>query len=123
MFDMLANAVKNLFTKPATRMYPDYRRECFKGARGHLEINFENCIFCGICSRRCPADAINVSKSDRSWEVDPFKCIVCGACTEVCPKKCLSMEQAHLTPAYDKRRVLHVRKLEGAGDGRLAQNL
>jgi ABC-type sugar transport system ATPase subunit len=58
MFDMLGNVVKNLFSKPATRMFPAERRDSFKGTRGCLGINIESCIFCGICARKCPSDAI-----------------------------------------------------------------
>ena len=81
MFDMIANVIKNLGSKPATRMYPFVKREPFKDVRGKVGINIDACIFCGICSRKCPSDAITVDRSGKSWEIDPFKCVVCGVCS------------------------------------------
>ena len=34
MFDMLGNILKNVVSKPATRMYPFIKRESFKDTRG-----------------------------------------------------------------------------------------
>jgi len=103
MFDMLGNVIKNLFSRPATRMYPFEKRASFKGTRGQIKgINIDDCIFCGICSKKCPADAIKVSRDEKSWEIDKFRCVICGACTEACPKKCIIMDEAYKEPVYKK---------------------
>jgi formate hydrogenlyase subunit 6/NADH:ubiquinone oxidoreductase subunit I len=103
MFDMLSNIFKNLGSKPATRMYPFEKREPFKDTRGQISgIDIDACIFCGICVRKCPADALVVSKEEKSWEIDQYRCIICGACTEACPKKCIIMSQDHKTSAFKK---------------------
>ena len=110
MFDMLKSIMKNLVSKPATRKYPYEKREPFKDSRGMVNINIDDCIFCGICGRRCPSDAINVKKGDKSWEIDPYKCIICGLCAEVCPKKCLMMEANYKSPSYKKEKSKFVQQ-------------
>jgi formate hydrogenlyase subunit 6/NADH:ubiquinone oxidoreductase subunit I len=95
MLTMLKNIFRNLTSRPATRRYPFVVREPIPGSRSRLEIDPAVCIYCGICARRCPANAIAVSKDPKSWTLDPYRCILCGYCTEVCPKKCLSMNPKH----------------------------
>lgn len=50
----------------------------------------DSCVFCGLCVKACPADAIKVDRKAKSWEVDKEACIKCGACIDKCPKKSLS---------------------------------
>lgn len=92
---MARTVLKNLFSAPSTRKYPLEQREPFKRARGHIGIEIDNCIFCGICSKQCPVGAISVNKESKTWEIDPFKCIICEYCTEKCPKKCLSVNEQY----------------------------
>ena len=116
MFDMIGNIFKNLGSKPATRMYPFEKREPYEDTRGQLGgIDIDACIFCGICSKKCPSDAIVVNKAEKSWEVDRFKCVVCGVCTEVCPKKCLFMNEKYTDAAYAKDKSKHVQQPKTAG--------
>ena len=92
MASMLKSVLKNLFGKPATRLYPFVRREAFADTRGLLDIDISKCIFCGLCAKRCPANALAVTKKPQpSWTVDAYRCILCGYCLEACPKKCLVM--------------------------------
>ena len=87
--------MRSLFSEPATRMYPIQKRDVCSGARGHIAIRIEACIFCGLCGKKCPTAAIRVSRDNKSWEIDRLKCITCNACVESCPKKCLAMEKKH----------------------------
>ncbi len=103
MFKMVENVLKNLVSKPATRNYPFDKREPFKDSRGHISgCDVEVCIFCGICQRKCPANAIIVNKAEKSWEIDQFKCVICNACVEVCPKKCIISSEEHKSAQYTK---------------------
>ena len=113
MFEMFGNIMKNLVSKPATRMYPHVSREAFKDTRGKVEmVDIDKCIFCGICARKCPSDAISISRNDKSWEVDPFKCIICGVCADTCPKKCLNMSEQYYKPDSNKVKTKYVQKVE-----------
>ncbi len=92
LFTILKDIVANTFSKPYTRNYPFEVRPSFEGERGKLVIEEDKCIYCGICERKCPANAIKVTKKpDQSWQFERFRCILCAACVEACPKKCLHM--------------------------------
>ena len=96
MATMLSNIMKNLGRKAATRLYPFEKRDLPAATRGHLDIEIDKCIFCGACQKRCPTNAINVTRDPKTWAVNHYACIVCGYCVEVCPKKCLLMQTEHL---------------------------
>ncbi|HEY5584785.1 MAG TPA: 4Fe-4S binding protein [Ruminiclostridium sp.] len=114
MFKMMGNIFKNLVSKPATRLYPFEKREPFKNTRGQIAgCDIDKCIFCGICQRKCPADAIVVNKEEKSWEIDQFRCVICNACVEACPKKCIISSETHKTPQYkkDKLKIVQTEKI------------
>ncbi len=46
-------------------------------------IDEKNCTGCGLCSKRCPQEAIKGEKK-KSHKIDTEKCIRCGICAEVC---------------------------------------
>lgn len=116
MFEMLGNVIKNLFSTPATRVFPKEKREPFKDTRGMIGIDITGCIFCGICSRRCPPNAIKVDRNAKTWEVDPFKCIICGECVDVCPKKCMRMNEDYKSPAAGKSTDLYHQEAKPAAE-------
>ena len=95
--------MKNLFSTPATRAYPLEPREYPERTRGHIDIDINTCILCGICSRKCPADAITVDRAGGTWSIQRFGCVQCNSCVENCPKKCLSMGQTYTQPAAQKK--------------------
>jgi len=99
---MAKTIMRSLFQKPATLRYPFEPMPKDPLVRGHIAIDINDCIFCGLCAKKCPTHAITVEKSEKSWEIARFQCVLCGACTEVCPKKCLHMRN-ELTPASGER--------------------
>lgn len=98
---MSARTLKNLFTRPATRRFPAVVREPFALSRGEIKIEINNCIFCGMCSRRCPSQALSVKKEELSWEIDHLRCVVCRHCVDICPKKCLTQEHLAHEPVVE----------------------
>ncbi len=88
----------NMFRKPATLMHPFRKRVPFANTRGSIVIDYPACIHCGICARKCPADAIMVAKEPKSWRIEHRSCVICGACVDACPKKCLFMGSAYRAP-------------------------
>ena len=50
----------------------------------------DSCVFCGLCAKACPADAIKVDRKAKLWEVNTEDCVKCGACIDKCPKGSLS---------------------------------
>ncbi len=98
LFTIFRNIVRRSFSRPVTRNYPAEVRDPFPGEKGKLIIEADKCIYCGICAKKCPANAITVNrKPDASWQFQRYSCILCGFCVEVCPKKCL-----HLVPRLEK---------------------
>lgn len=104
LFKMGKVVIRSLFTKPATKMYPIKPQEYYKITRGHIDIEIESCIFCGICSKKCPTHAIEVVKAEKTWAIERLKCIQCNCCVEVCPKKCLMMGNAYTPPSTTKEK-------------------
>lgn len=100
---MLFIVLKSLFSGSACKMYPVIKQEAVENARGILHIKVSLCIFCGICVKKCPADALFVNREDKIWEVDRMKCIICGACVEGCPKKCLTLLPEHGIPSKNRQ--------------------
>jgi formate hydrogenlyase subunit 6/NADH:ubiquinone oxidoreductase subunit I len=92
-----------LFGRPATEKYPFGPKEFVPKSRGRIVIVIEDCIFCGVCSRKCPTGAITVKKNEKRWAIDRLKCITCNACVELCPKKCLMMESRYSEPMLDRK--------------------
>jgi len=92
----IVEALKNLFKKRATILYP-YREvekvHLPEGFRGRISFNREKCIGCQLCSRVCPAKAIEVIEDEKGKR--PvfliYRCIYCGQCAEVCPTKAIKL--------------------------------
>ena len=102
IFTMTKTVARNLAQGPATRMYPQRERVYTPITRGRIENAIERCIFCGLCARRCPTNAIVVGKEGKEWQIDRLKCCICNLCVEVCPVKCLSTDN-HYAPAVTAR--------------------
>ena len=92
----------SMFKKPATLMYPVIARQWQERTRGSIKIEEESCILCGICARKCPTNAIAVSRDQRTWAIERMRCVQCGSCVETCPKKCLFMLPEYTAPNAEK---------------------
>lgn len=98
----------SLFKKPATNMYPVKSWVPYERTRGHIEIDIDACIFCGICAKKCPTVAIEVEAETGTWAIDPMRCIQCNCCVEVCPKDCLFDDPHYPAPSANKVIDKHV---------------
>ncbi|AWW26595.1 MULTISPECIES: NADH-quinone oxidoreductase subunit NuoF [unclassified Acetobacterium] len=62
-------------------------KKCPAGVCKHLldyTIDPLTCKGCGICAKKCPAEAITGEKK-KPYTIDTSKCIKCNACIEACP--------------------------------------
>jgi ech hydrogenase subunit F len=91
-FEMAKTALRSVIGRPATLQYPAKPAKKTLLSRGHVVIDTARCISCGLCMRKCPAEAICVLKDNKTWQIDRLRCVVCNACVEVCPVKCLLMD-------------------------------
>lgn len=109
MANMIYHIVRNFLNKPSTRLYPEKQREPFERFRGKIFFENENCIYCGICERKCPADAIKVDRKNTSWELNAYRCIICGECSTSCPKKCIKLLNTRRHSAVEKK-IIRIKK-------------
>ncbi|EYE89141.1 formate hydrogenlyase [Fervidicella metallireducens AeB] len=105
MANMLNIVLKNFLKKPKTRLYPLKERDSFERTRHKIHFETADCIHCGICQRKCPADAIKVNRAEKIWELNAYRCIICGECVNVCPKKCITMLNKRRDVAENKKYI------------------
>ena len=103
---MINNVLSNLFSKPATRDFPAKMREIAENVRGSVEFNTENCVYCGACALKCPANAIEVDRPAKKVTFDLYKCVACACCAEACRKGCIQMAKQYAHPSYRKMDVV-----------------
>jgi len=102
-FFHLGNLVtRSAVSKPSTRLYPVEIRDIFEHTRGRIEVNVDACVFCNICAKKCPTDAILVARNEKTWQIDHLRCILCGHCVEMCPKDCLTQKNAAAPPMISR---------------------
>ncbi|MDR2587560.1 MAG: 4Fe-4S dicluster domain-containing protein [Coriobacteriales bacterium] len=104
-FHLTKMSLRNLFKKPATKMYPVVAPTYTSRSKGHVTCDMKECILCNICEKRCPTHAIAVNKPDETWSIDNFSCIQCLSCVRACPKACLTMEPDYTKAAFTKSTV------------------
>src|SRR5437899_3633445 len=56
---------RQLFKKPITQQYPEYKRPVYPRFRGRHRLHrhengLEKCVGCSLCAAACPADCIRV---------------------------------------------------------------
>lgn len=101
IFQMTKTVIRNLTGGPATRQYPAVPARTCLLTRGHVAIDPSTCRSCGLCSKRCPCEAIRLDKEEKVWEIDRMRCIACGDCVEGCPFGSLTMEQSYHPPVTE----------------------
>ncbi|PKL82393.1 MAG: NADH-quinone oxidoreductase subunit NuoI [Ignavibacteriae bacterium HGW-Ignavibacteriae-3] len=103
----MALTLKSMFRPNVTLQYPEERFEPSSSYRGRPVLVEENngverCVACGLCSRVCPALAIEVQAAEtelekerypEKFEINMLRCIFCGFCEEVCPEEAIVMSK------------------------------
>jgi formate hydrogenlyase subunit 6/NADH:ubiquinone oxidoreductase subunit I len=88
---MVKELLAHLFKKPATSKYPFVKAEVPEGFRGKQVYDANLCISCGLCSRDCPAKAIEMveveGKRRPLFHLD--LCVFCYQCAESCPRNAI----------------------------------
>ena len=117
---------RQMFKPKFTRQYPEELWEPTGSYRGRpvlvMEENGkERCVACGLCSRVCPALAIEVKAAETSdekerypikFEINMLRCIFCGFCEEVCPEEAIVMSKDyHMIFTSQEEAILDKSKL------------
>ena len=106
----LVLTLKQIFRPKFTRQYPEEKwtpPPSFRGRPVLVQRNdgTERCVACGLCSRVCPALAIEVQASETElekerypvkFEINMVRCIFCGFCEEVCPEEAIVMSDEYI---------------------------
>jgi len=64
-------------------------------------LDMDSCVNCGLCTEKCPINAIEMTNESETPEVNKQICIGCGVCASNCPTNSLSMTQrpdVHIPP-------------------------
>jgi ech hydrogenase subunit F len=112
---MFKTIISSLFKKSATLPYPKEPKKTFPATRGHVEVDMEQCILCGMCQRKCPTGAITVDRAGKTWTIAAYDCCQCKSCVDNCPKKCLRMENTATAPMLEQ--VSRTEKKPEAAEG------
>ncbi len=102
----MALTFKTMFEPKFTRSYPEEKMTPSPSFRGRPVLVVEEtggrCVACGLCSRVCPALAIEVrpgpidaekERMPKVFEINMLRCIFCGFCEEVCPEEAIVMSK------------------------------
>jgi len=103
----LSLTLRTMFKPKFTMEYPEVKFEPTGSYRGRPvlvqeENGVERCVACGLCSRVCPALAIEVQAAETElekerypvkFEINMLRCIFCGFCEEVCPEEAIVMSK------------------------------
>ena len=95
---------KQIFKKPITQQYPEFKRDIYPRFRGRHRLwthanGLEKCVGCSLCAAACPADCIRVVAAENTpenrvspgeryaavYEINLARCIFCGYCEIACP--------------------------------------
>ncbi len=101
----MLSTLKQVFLPKFTRQYPEEKWDIPASFRGRPVLvqednGTERCVACGLCSRVCPALAIEVQANEtdlikerypEKFEINMLRCIYCGFCEEVCPEEAIVM--------------------------------
>ena len=95
---MLGDVLSSLWNQPVTEKYPFEKREAPTRLRGKLNWNPEKCTGCGLCSKECPSNAVEVITLDKKnkrfvmrYHMD--RCTYCAQCVQNCRFDCIEMSR------------------------------
>jgi len=101
---MFKRAVSHIFSKPATTKYPFVKPTLPEDYRGQQVFDIKLCVSCGLCSRDCPAKAIEMveveGKRRPQFKLD--SCIFCYQCAESCPRNAIKSSVFYELATTDK---------------------
>ena len=95
---MFKDIMRSFFSAPVTENYPFEKPETAARFRGKLFFDPFKCTGCNLCSKDCPANAIEIVILDRAakrfvarYNVD--RCVYCAQCIQSCKFKCIGMSK------------------------------
>ena len=112
--------LKQVFKKPITQQYPEYKRPVYPRYRGRHQLKrhengLEKCVGCSLCAAACPANCIYIEAAENTdakrisageryasvYNIDYSRCIFCGYCVEACPTDAITHGHGFELATYD----------------------
>ena len=132
-FDSLkgfAVTFRQIFKKPITQQYPEYKRPVYPRFRGRHRLwrhenGLEKCVGCSLCAAACPADCIRVVADEntadnrvspgeryaRIYEINLSRCIFCGYCELACPFDAITLEAEYELSEYSRDDLIYTKDM------------
>lgn len=99
VIDKIINHEDHEITVPGNRPYKHFQSIPI------APLTSSSCIKCGLCIKRCPANAIN-----DSCEIIPEKCILCMRCVNICAKKARFLPELFLAKIRDMLKLTAINR-------------
>ena len=73
----------------------------------YVSIDADACSGCGACVKRCQVNAVSLSESSGTAQINSKRCIGCGLCVPTCPKKAVTLvkKEPGIIPPKDKEEL------------------
>jgi NADH-quinone oxidoreductase subunit I len=121
---------RQLFRKPITEQYPEYKRPVYPRFRGRHRLHtfkngLEKCVGCSLCAAACPADCIRVVPAEntpehrvsageryaRIYEINLSRCIFCGYCELACPFDAITLGNEFEISEYSRDDLIYTKDM------------
>ena len=121
---------RQLFKKPITQQYPEYKRPVYPRFRGRHRLHrhengLEKCVGCSLCAAACPADCIRVVADEntpdnrvsageryaRIYEINMSRCIFCGYCELACPFDAITLGNEFEISEYSRDDLIYTKDM------------
>jgi NADH-quinone oxidoreductase subunit I len=121
---------KQLFKRPITQQYPEFKRPVYPRFRGRHRLwrhenGLEKCVGCSLCAAACPADWIRVVAAEntpenrvsageryaRIYEINLSRCIFCGYCELACPFDAITLGNEFEISEYSRDDLIYTKDM------------
>ena len=121
---------RQIFRKPITQQYPEYKRPVYPRFRGRHRLwkhenGLEKCVGCSLCAAACPADCIRVVAEEntaenrvsageryaRIYEINMSRCIFCGYCELACPFDAITLGNEFEIAEYSRDDLIYTKDM------------
>ena len=121
---------RQMFKKPLTQQYPEYKRPLYPRFRGRHRLHrhengLEKCVGCSLCAAACPSDCIRVVAAEnaaddrvsageryaRIYEINMLRCIFCGYCELACPFDAITLEHEYELSEYGRGPSIYTKEM------------
>ncbi len=106
---LAGTAMKNLFRKPNTVMFPAEHVAIPEGFRGQVLLEAKLCTVCLRCVEVCPSGALMIEEeknNDFSFSINDARCTFCQECENACSTGAIKLSNNWLLSAGSKDGML-----------------